>query len=166
MIQLVTYVLITLASSPTMHEFHLSKTDIHYKSDQKSLQLTVHMFIDDLEDGMKTLDQEKLRLFDKNESSKSDSLINVYIHNHLKIKLDDKDVKFDYLGKEISDDLAGAWCYLELENVNPFEVISVSNTILTSTFDDQKNIINIKVNSKSKAFHILDIDDNFKVVNI
>ena len=70
------------------------------------------------------------------------------------------------MGKEISDDLAGVWSYLELSDVEPFKVISISNSLLVSTFDDQKNIINIKVNSKSKAFHILDQNDNFKVIKI
>ena len=166
MIQIITFIVLVFASSPSMHEFHLSKTEVNYKPDQKALQLTVHMFIDDLEEGIKSFDDEKLRLFENDESIKSDSLINFYINNYLKIKLDDSEIELNYLGKEISDDLAGVWSYLELENVEPFEVISITDLLLTSTFEDQKNIINIKVNNKSKAFHILDKNDNFKVINI
>jgi len=166
MLQIFIYIILSFASNISAHEFHLSKTDVNYKSDQQALQITVHMFIDDLEEGIKSIDEEKLKLFHNSESTKADSLINLYIHNNLKIKLDDSEVKFDFIGKEISDDLAGAWCYLELVNVKPFEEIAISNNLLTSTFEDQKNIINIKVDSKSKAFHILDIKDNFKVINI
>jgi hypothetical protein len=166
MIQIITFIFLAVASSLSMHEFHLSKTEVNYKSDQKALQVSVHLFIDDLEEGIKSFDDEKLYLFENNESIKSDSLINFYIQKYLKITLDGSVVELEYLGKEVSDDLAGVWSYLELENVEPFEAISISNSLLTSTFDDQKNIINVKMNSKSKAFYILDQNDNFKVINI
>jgi len=166
MIQTIAYIFLFFLSSSSFHDFHLSKTEINYKTDQKALQVTVHLFIDDLELGIEAIEDEKLNLFEINESIKSDSIINVYIQNYLKIELNQVEIELDFLGKEISDDLAGAWCYLELENVEAFDVIKIKNTLLNSTFDDQKNIINIKVNSKSKAFHILDHNDNSKVISI
>jgi hypothetical protein len=155
---------LTFLQTNVTHDFHLSKTDIHYKSDQKSLQLTVHLFIDDLELALGTYSNEKLNLFGNNESVLSDSLIALYLKDHLAISLDKKPVHPIYLGREMSEDLAGVWCYLELNDIDSFRKIHILNSLLISTFDDQKNIINIKVDNKSKAFHILDKKDNNKDV--
>lgn len=160
------FLIVSVFLNVSFHDLHMSKAELNYKSDQRALQLTVHLFIDDLEKGLQMYGDDKLRLFENNESPQADSLINLYINEFLIVDIDDTKVKLSYLGKEMSDDLEGAWCYLEVENVNPFNIISVRNELLTSIFDDQKNIINIKVNSKSKAFHILDKEDNFKVIRI
>ncbi|MBT8230999.1 MAG: hypothetical protein HKO66_11815 [Saprospiraceae bacterium] len=144
----------------------MSKTEINYNAKEASLQMTVHLFIDDLELGLKEYTSEPMNLFNNNESIVSDSMVALYILEKLQIKLDGKTISPIYIGKEISDDLAGAWCYLEVENTEPFKKISVDNALLTSVYDDQKNIINIKVNNKTKAFHILDKKDSFKDIEL
>lgn len=154
-----------LTSHFVLHDFHVSKSDIHYKSEKRAVQITINVFIDDLELALSEYSIEKMSLFSDSEYEKSDSLIDVYLQDHFKIAVDDLPARPYYLGKEISDDLSAAWMYMELENVVEVSKIQLTNTILFKEFEDQKNIVNVKMNNKSKAFFILDHKDFTKTVN-
>lgn len=160
------HLIFILTLNTNLHEFHVSKTDVNYNTDNKSLELTVHVFIDDFELGLKEFSPENLKLFDALENTKSDSLISLYFSKYLSLSTDNNALNPQYIGKEISDDLLGAWCYLEVEDLSTLKNLKIRNALLLDVFDDQKNIINIKVNNKSKAFHILDKSDYSKDINI
>jgi len=159
------YILLLFAQT---HDFHMSKTEIHYKSDQESLQFTVNLFIDDLTLALENeYEADSLRLFEKDEHLDSDSLIVAYIHKHLVVHVDSEIVTPIYIGKEINDeDLEGMRCYLEVENQKAFQHIEISNGLLMNTFSDQRNILSVLVDKKSKAHHLLDKRDYKKSINI
>lgn len=160
------FVLSFPTSEKLAHDFHLSKTDIHYKSDQQALQFTIHIFLDDLELAIKTKYGEDLSLFSKNENPKSDSLVYIYLSEKLNVDIEGQSLLPDYLGKEISDDLSTAWIYLEAIDIMNFKNLMVSNEILLEIFDDQKNLVNLKKDSKMKAFHILDHKERNKLIKL
>ncbi|NNE25679.1 MAG: hypothetical protein HKN09_02440 [Saprospiraceae bacterium] len=139
-----------------VHDFHLSKTDIHFKSDQQAIQFTVHMFIDDFEKAIETRDSVLLKLFTEKESPQSDSLSAEYLTDKLKIRIDGEIYYPEFLGMELSDDMAAIWCYMELLNISNLDELSISNKLLLELFGDQKNIVNIKVDNKVKEFVIMD----------
>lgn len=162
-----TYILVFLFNI-VPHDFHMSKTEIHYKSDKEALQFTINLFIDDftvaLEDEYNI---DSLRLFEKNEHVLADSLVAEYIWKHLEVSIDSTDIYPDYIGKELnSDDLEGMRCYFEVESLKAFELMDISNSILVETFADQRNILSVKVDTKSKAHHLLDKEDFKKSVRI
>ena len=148
------------------HDYHISNTEVHYKSDQGAIQFTVHIFIDDFEKAIETRDSVLLKLFTKKELPQSDSLASEYLIDKLKVKLNGENYLPAFLGMEISDDLAAVWCYLEILDVAEIDEIYISNNILMEIFDDQKNIVNIKVDNKLKDFVILDKKSFKKSVRI
>ena len=156
--------LILLLGSFTMHDLHMSKTDLHYKTDQESLQILVSIFIDDLELAIKNESGKKYDLLEEGPHQVSDSLIMGYINSHLEISIDDKYIEPVYLGKEQSEDYEAFWCYLEIENLKTFKLLEIKNTILLKEFDDQKNATNFKIDRKSKSFEFLDHKTNFKKI--
>ena len=163
MLKLIIYI---AATCLVTHDFHLSKADIHYRSDLQSLECTVHLFIDDLEKAInEDYGIDSLFLFTPKESITSDSIIGMYINDHLKIQIDGQIIRSHMIGKEMSEDLQGVYCYLEVEKLEEFDKIEVSNSIMLTTFNDQKNIINIKKDNKSKAFHILDHNSQSKKID-
>ncbi len=158
--------LVLYCSAITMHDFHVSKTELNYQEDQQAIQISVNIFIDDLELAIQSYTSNKLNLFNKSEAQNADSLIAVYIQENFKLITDQELPQLAFLGKEISNDLAGAWCYLEILNVNKFESIEIENTILLNNFEDQKNIIDFRINNKSKSFKILDNDNSVMKVKL
>lgn len=155
------------ANLECLHDIHISKTEIHYKTEQSSLQFTIAIFIDDLEAAInEKYGVDSLKLFTNFEKTSSDSLVNLYIQDHLKVKLDSKDAQPIYLGKEINDtDVQGMRCYLEIENQDHFNSIEVSNQILLDAFKDQRNLLDILIDRKSKGYFLLDHRDYSKSLN-
>jgi len=127
------------------HEFHLSKSTINYSTENQSLQITMNMFIDDLELALQPTAGDTLRICTRKEKDDAEENIHAYILEHFTIEIKGKKIVPEFLGKEPSDDLAAVWCYLEVENIPSFSEISISNTIMTELFDDQKNMTNIQL---------------------
>lgn len=159
MLKILSFLLLFLVpdayNQPYSHEFYISKCLIEYVESQKSIQVTLHVFLDDLERGLANAGYEDLHLTEENELPAADSLLEVYLLQHFAIKANQENVGLSLLGKELSDDYAALWCYLEALPVQPPASISVKNSLLTEIYDDQQNIINIKYSGKEEAFFIL-----------
>ena len=141
-----------------VHDFHLSKTDIHFKSDQQALQVTVHAFIDDMELALRTYGESELKLLQNSEHESADSLIGTYLVENIHLRINGHEQDLYYLGKEASDDIEGVYCYLELAPLSQINELEVSLTLLTEVFDDQKNIISVKADNKSKGFQVFTLE--------
>jgi len=142
---LLTYSLAALlwTASPSLHEFHASKCLIEYNSEEKAIQISLHLFIDDVEEALRRQGADKLFLCSEKESKQAVTYLERYLQQALQLKLDGKARSFRFVGKEASDDWMGMWCYLEVVDVAAFQELSVTNALLTEVFDDQKNIVSI-----------------------
>ena len=152
-------ILSTFLLSAGLHEFHVSKCLVKYSEKDQSLQISIHIFIDDFETALKDK-EDQLFLGTEREKSSADQFVENYLTEKLKIKVDGTDQSFEYIGKEISDDLQALWCYFEIENTNPNQKIEIENTVLMELFDDQKNIVSLKGPLQSKAYFLF-VNDYF-----
>ena len=134
------------------HEFHISKCLIEYNEKEKALQLTLHLFIDDLEEALRQQGADELFICTDKESEKAEDYIYKYLQNNLAIDLEDQSLTYNFIGKEISEDLVAVWCYLEIENIERFNKIHVKNNILLEVFEDQKNIISVIGPDRKKGY--------------
>jgi hypothetical protein len=139
-----------------MHQFHISKTDVTFKPTEKSLQITMHIFIDDLEKSLEKQGITKLYIGTEKEKQEANGLIIKYLQSNFLIKLNNKAIAYDFLGKETSNDKQAIWVYLEAKNVKDIKQIFVENKIITETYSDQKNIVQINVPSKKQGYFLLD----------
>ncbi len=164
-----TYILTFLSlflGANNLHDFHLSKTDIHYKTDQQSLQITVHTFIDDTEAAMREIENLPYKFFENSEHAATDSIFSMYLTENIIITINGEQQECYYLGKEQSEDIQAVYAYLEIENVSAFDEIEIQNSLLMELFDDQRNVINFKIDNKSKAFHMLNKGDDKKLIKL
>ncbi len=134
------------------HKFHVSKCLIEYQVQEKSLQISLHIFIDDLEIALENLGATNLHLCTAKENPKSEEYLFKYLKEKFKVEINRQPVDFQWIGKEISDDLAGVWCYMEVSNVEKFNSLQVANKVLLDIFDDQKNIVRIKGPNGKEGF--------------
>ena len=140
-----------------MHDIHISKCDIKDDTEESALQITIHIFIDDLELSMERDGQANLHILTEKEHEDVDSLIENYINEHLIINVDGMLVKPYYLGKEISDDLMAAWCYLEVTDIPYIDYMEVTYDVLMELYNDQRNIVTVKKDKDRKAYFLFDI---------
>ena len=149
-----------------LHEFHLSKCQIDYNNDENTLEISIQLFIDDLELAMNRLGYTNLGLSTEHEDSLAEQYILTYLIEHLVIEVDNEPLDLSWIGKEPSDDLAGLWCYLVVDNVFPQKVLDVSNNVLMEVFDDQKNIVKLQINPNSKAYFLFSNEESSGTLTI
>lgn len=140
-----------------MHDFHLSKTEINFDTNTKSIQVATKVFIDDLELDLQYDGYRNLNIGTDKEVPQTDSLIADYFIKHLLISTNkSSELKQFYIGKELSEDLIAIWAYIEIPVEEAPSAIFVKNTILTKIFNDQKNMVLIKKDNRLIDHSILD----------
>ena len=150
------------AASFGVHDFHLSKSTVNYDTDTNALQVTLRIFIDDLETALAAEGIEGLKIGTGIEVDSADYFVAGYIADHFVLTTAADTLSYDYLGKELSDDLQAIWCYLELpleDGLPTGADLTLHNTILLADFADQKNVVTVKKDKKRLADHLLGIDD-------
>ena len=152
------FLLLTSFSETELHEFHLSRTTINYDSEEMAIQISTSIFIDDLELALKENGHDSLKICTLKEKEDAEIFMHEYLNEHLQIEIDGLALNLSFLGKEPSDDLMAVWCYLEAYDVPSFSEIKVSNTILNTQFDDQKNITVIQIDKDNIAQILFNLD--------
>ena len=145
--------LVPLLAFTAVHKYYVSVTQIDFLPEKQAVQITSRIFIDDFEKLLRTRYDEKITLATKNESPTTDSYIEKYLNEKLKLKINNKDVTLTFLGKEYDTDVIK--CYLEIENIKTIKTIEISNKVLFDIFSDQQNIIKTKINSQQKSFILI-----------
>jgi hypothetical protein len=126
------------------HDFHMSKGQIEYAAAEQSLQITLHFFIDDMEEALRRSGADKLFLGSERETAQAEDHLVAYLRRHLALTVDGKPVNFRFMGKETGDDYMGLWCYLIVEDLGQApRQISIRYDLLQEVFSDQKNILNV-----------------------
>jgi len=153
-----------IAFSTTLHEFHVSKCQIEYVKAEQSLQISMHIFIDDLEEALRQRGKDQLFICTEREAKEAEQYMIDYIDDRVQLKVNGQAMDFHFLGKEISDDLAAVWCFIEIKGVEPFSSLEVSNKLLQEVFDDKKNIIRIKGPKNKKSYLLFQKGDDFELL--
>jgi len=144
------------------HEFHLSNTQLKYKASNNVIQLSIKIFIDDLETALVERNVEGLFIGTEKESDDSSNHIDNYLKDVIIISAGTDTLMSEFIGKELSEDLAAIWCYLRFENVTDCTDLNVTNSILTEIFDDQKNIFSFSTEEGRKDYYTFDSKDKVK----
>jgi hypothetical protein len=134
----------------TMHKYYISLTKIEYKKENSTIQITMRIFIDDLQEALNKTYGKNFELAIPDESTELRPLIKDYISNNFYIKINDKLLKYNYLGKEYEKDVV--YLYLETQNIEFINSIEVKNSMLTRRFPTQQNFIKIYMNGIKKTF--------------
>lgn len=139
------------------HKYYLSLTQIEYRSELHTVQITINVFIDDIEKALNSDYNINLQLDTKKELKDNDVYFKKYLNKKLHLKIDEVSKNFNYIGKEYDGDLV--YFYLEIEDIPQLTTIEVSNKILTTHFPEQQNLIKSKVGKKHKSVLLNAKDD-------
>jgi len=131
------------------HPFHISVMEVLYRPESKSVQVSVRLFLDDLEVALQAETQNRtLDITDETSFDYLNQQIGKYMSKRIKIT-GKKDIPLTYLGFEYEDD--ALWCYLEATKVKKFDIIEIENEILIEAFSDQENLIHFRTDGKVES---------------
>jgi len=136
----------------TMHKYYVSLCEIEFIKEKQSIQITLGVFIEDLEFTLNKNSGKQLNLGSKIEVGNIDDYYKKYLNEHLQISVNGKNQPYKFIGKEYDGDIVRF--YLEINSIKELKSIDVTNNILINEFDNQKNIVKIKVKDFNKTFYL------------
>ena len=133
----------------TAHKFYVSITKIEYAPQEEAVQIITKIFVDDFQHLLQKRYDVALVLDEKDESKLADGYIEKYLLQKIKIEINGEVAHLNYLGKEYDKDLL--LCYIEIEGVKTLNSIYIENKALMDMYDEQQNIIHVKVQGKRRS---------------
>ena len=133
------------------HPFHATITSFNCNPNNQSVEITIKLFTNDLENALKESGGSDLRIDSESNRTIIDSLIFDYIKNNLSLSFNDKREKILWVGKEFENDIT--WSYLEIKNIKNIAgiKISIKNKLFLEIFDDQLNICHFYCGEKPET---------------
>ena len=141
-----------LAKLYLLHPFHVSICDVTYDSNDKHLKISVRLFADDLEIGLSGYTNMPDLNISELDSTKLNILLKKYLLETLHFTINTKKLPIHYLGSQKEDN--SIWCFLENENLSPFDEISIFNSLLIGFFSDQENLVHFRKNKTVKSLRL------------
>lgn len=123
------------------HDYHVSKTNVRYVAEKSEVQVEMHVFVEDLEKDLVAAGAPTLELGTKRQHPEADRYLETYLRQHFRIKWNGEYLPLETIGYEIADDLHGFWIYQVVMVEAAPKTISFYNSLITATYDDQKNIL-------------------------
>lgn len=136
-------------SSFSVHKYYLSLTQIDFKSETKTVQITINVFMDDIETAINKDYNIDLQLTSKNELVNNDIYFKKYLKDKLLFKINQNIKSYTYLGKEYEGDLV--YFYLEIKDVATIKNFSITNKILLQHCPKQQNLVKYNIGKQHKS---------------
>ena len=133
-----------------LHKYYISLTKIDFIEKEKSVQITMRFFIDDIEKTLESRYELELELATEKENEKSDMYLEKYISSKFEVIINQNITTYKYLGKEYENDIV--FFYMEINDIEVINQISVQNRMLFEDFPDQQNFVKTNINNSKKTF--------------
>mgnify|MGYP004182623689 FL=1 len=139
-------ILVMCAAFAPLHDFHFSRTDFRWNPETRTVQTTLRVFTDDLEEALRNHhelgSETKIWLGDAQEWAGADSSIVAWLNSNLTLSLGGTALTWTWVGKEVELDIS----YLYLESA-PIQgqgaTWHISNRVFFNEFYDQVNEVHI-----------------------
>tara|TARA_Y100001968_G_C19097166_1_gene590700 strand:- start:54 stop:572 length:519 start_codon:yes stop_codon:yes gene_type:complete len=142
------FVLATILFFP-FHDFHVTHTTFHYNDQSKSMEITIKVAIEDLEKSIENRYSKKLdEVLDKQENKNIEKLIIEYCRKNLILSANKNIQEYQWVGKELSNNLHDIYLYFEIANYDKqenVELITIKNTLFLNLYSYQTNIVLIEL---------------------
>ena len=118
-----TFLLNIILTLSNEHKFHVTTTNIQYKSEINTLQIITQLFIEDAELLLQQTNKN-IRLDPDSKRQFIDSILEFDLKNNFQIYFKDSLLAYDFLGKEYKNDIV--LCYLEISQLNRLKKITAN----------------------------------------
>ena len=133
-----------------LHKYYISLTKIDFVEKEKSVQITMRFFIDDIEKTLENRYEIELELATNKENKKANIYLERYIASKFEVTINQNVKLYKFLGKEYENDVV--FFYLEITDIEMINQISIQNRMLFEEFPDQENFVKLDVNNSKKTF--------------
>lgn len=137
------------------HPFHASICHIEHNAGNKTLEISIQLFADDLDLALTQAYGQRYFVGTPAERAGVDEQLFDYVKKNFSLSINGMAAPFLFIGKESRDNANfELWCYFEVPNVAHLSQLAVTNTLLIERFNDQSNLIKVKANGKKESLHL------------
>lgn len=122
---------------------------MEHNQNKESLQIISRVFIDDFENVLNLRYGQDITLDPHSETTVAEDFIKKYLEQKIHIEVNGKEREIKYLGKEYENDMLVF--YIEAARVRNVKNVLVRNSVLMDLFEEQKNLVHVKVKGKTKS---------------
>ncbi len=149
MLLLITRLFSTILIS-NVHPFHVSVCEVYHNDKTQSLEISMKIFIDDLELAIQKQGNSNFKLLESEDQESIKNQLGSYLKKKFEIKYNSRKVSLEFLGFEYNN--YSVLCYLEGKKIKIINSIEIKNAIITELFDDQINLIHFQYKGEMKSF--------------
>lgn len=149
---LILVLLITAYFVADAHPMHVSVTEIEYDEKEKELEITMRVFVEDLEKSIQTENNNPDLDLMKPAASTTKALVDAYLKKNVSIVLDGKLQTAKFLGQELDGD--ALICYIQVPVGKKWKTIDVRNSCLMNIYNDQSNLVHVRVRDDIKSMRL------------
>jgi hypothetical protein len=143
------FILLAFGFHSLKHPFYISVVDIKHDAKQQSLNISVKLFTNDIEEALKKTTSKSIDLLNPKNKAEMETELMTYIKKRLSISLNNKATNIDFIGYEKEED--AIWAYLEIKKVGLPKNIKIDTKLLYDFLPQQSNIIHAEVNGVKKS---------------
>ncbi len=140
------------------HKFYASFVTVNYNEQEKSLEIVIRAFPDDLEAALSKLHNKSVKL---DTSKETGAMVLAYLKKTFEIKKNHRPLQLQWVGMEVKVD--SAWIYVEAKIPGGLSGAQIRDQFLFEMFADQTNVVSLKYNSK-QVDHVFRAKDGFKLL--
>ena len=148
------------------HSLHQSTAEAEYNPKTKKLEVSLSIFIDDLELALMS-HSERLMSIDKTPATEFDSQIQAYLAKTFVVsEVTGKNAKIDWVGREIEStktDDPTVTLYFEVPLVACPSGITIQHSVLCDLFKDQTNLLHLRRGEHNMELRFTRDDDSRKI---
>lgn len=137
------------ALSFTLHKYYVSVIELNHNAESNQLEISAKVFNDDWQNALDFRLGRPVLLGSKNQFPQIDSLVLAYLTDNLSVSVNGDKKKINLLGSEIEGE--ATWLYMYIDSVSDVRNIELKCSILTEMFEEQRNIIQVKVGDDIKS---------------
>ena len=138
------------------HKFYLSVLNVEFNREEKTLQMTLKTFADDLQRAIQERFHNEIEIPAEGKLSPDlTKKIDAYLREHISISIDDRAFAIHYLGSEADWD--DVYHYLEVEKISldSIQKVTLKNSLFMEVFPRQKNVVHFKLEDTKKTLIML-----------
>lgn len=135
------YSFLAISVISTAHPFYVSIFQIDQNKENKSLEISVKIFADDLLLALENNGERIIFLGEERERKDANDMIFNYIKSKFKLTINGNSVDYHFIGKEMESD--ALWSYLEVDGIAELKSVEVTCDLLTEIHPTQSNVIQV-----------------------
>ena len=132
-----------------LHPFFVGVTEVQHNAKDKTLEVSVKLFAEDLEKTLSKANNIAVDLTSPKDSAKASKMVASYLQQHLQLKVNGKPVQMEFVGYE--KEREATWCFLQVNDVPDVKKLEVINSLLYDAFEQQINLMHVTVNGERKS---------------